>query len=118
VDLARLAGLKPAGVICEIMDNDGTMASMPALEEVFGRKHGIGICTIADLVKYRMRKTESPSCRTGRGSRHARPGWAGEFRIIAIFYKRQWKNLTAHRPGQRRNRSGQTRSWSGYIPNA
>jgi 3,4-dihydroxy 2-butanone 4-phosphate synthase/GTP cyclohydrolase II len=54
VDLARLAGLKPAGVICEVMDEDGTMARMPALEE-FSEKHGIGIVTIADLVEYRMR---------------------------------------------------------------
>mmetsp|Transcript_22144 Transcript_22144/g.10527 ORF Transcript_22144/g.10527 Transcript_22144/m.10527 type:complete len:405 (-) Transcript_22144:1077-2291(-) len=57
VDLARLAGLKPAGVICEIMDDDGTMARMPSLEK-FSKKHNIGICTIADLVEYRMR-TES-----------------------------------------------------------
>ncbi len=57
IDLARLAGLKPAGVICEIMDEDGTMARMPALEK-FSKKHGIGICTIADLIEYRMR-TES-----------------------------------------------------------
>jgi 3,4-dihydroxy 2-butanone 4-phosphate synthase/GTP cyclohydrolase II len=57
VDLARLAGLKPAGVICEIMDEDGTMARMPSLEK-FSEKHGIGICTIADLIAYRMR-TES-----------------------------------------------------------
>ncbi len=57
VDLARLAGLKSASVICEIMDEDGTMARMPSLEE-FSEKHGISICTIADLVKYRMR-TES-----------------------------------------------------------
>jgi 3,4-dihydroxy 2-butanone 4-phosphate synthase/GTP cyclohydrolase II len=55
VDLARLAGLKPAGVICEIMDDDGTMARMPALE-TFSEKHGIGIVTIADLVEYRMRE--------------------------------------------------------------
>ena len=54
VDLARLAGLTPAGVICEIMDDDGTMARMPALEK-FSEKHGIGICTIADLIEYRMR---------------------------------------------------------------
>ncbi len=54
VDLARLAGLIPAGVICEIMDDDGTMARMPALEK-FSEKHGIGICTIADLIEYRMR---------------------------------------------------------------
>ncbi len=54
VDLARLAGMKPAGVICEIMDEDGTMARMPSLEE-FSKQHGIGICTIADLVEYRLR---------------------------------------------------------------
>ena len=57
IDLARLAGLKPAGVICEIMDEDGTMARMPALEK-FGKKHDIKICAIADLIEYRMR-TES-----------------------------------------------------------
>jgi 3,4-dihydroxy 2-butanone 4-phosphate synthase/GTP cyclohydrolase II len=57
IDLARLAGLRPSGVICEIMDEDGTMARMPALEK-FSEKHGIGICTIADLIEYRMR-TES-----------------------------------------------------------
>jgi len=55
IDLSRLAGLKPAGVICEIMDEDGTMARMPALEK-FSEKHGIGLCTIADLIEYRMRK--------------------------------------------------------------
>jgi 3,4-dihydroxy 2-butanone 4-phosphate synthase/GTP cyclohydrolase II len=57
VDLARLSGLRPAGVICEVMDEDGTMARMPTLEK-FSEKHGIGICTIADLIEYRMR-TES-----------------------------------------------------------
>ena len=57
VDLARLAGLTPAGVICEVMDEDGTMARMPALEK-FSEEHGIGICTIEDLIEYRMR-TES-----------------------------------------------------------
>jgi 3,4-dihydroxy 2-butanone 4-phosphate synthase/GTP cyclohydrolase II len=57
IDLARMAGLKPAGVICEVMDEDGTMARMPALEK-FSEEHGIGICTIADLIEYRMR-TES-----------------------------------------------------------
>jgi len=57
VDMTRLAGLQPAGVICEVMDEDGTMARMPTLEK-FSEKHGIGICTIADLIEYRMR-TES-----------------------------------------------------------
>jgi len=54
VDITRLAGLKHAGVICEIMDEDGTMARMPQLEE-FSRTHNIPVLTIADLIKYRMR---------------------------------------------------------------
>ncbi len=54
VDLARLAGLYPAGVICEIMNDDGTMARVPALFE-FARKHGLKIITIADLIEYRRR---------------------------------------------------------------
>jgi 3,4-dihydroxy 2-butanone 4-phosphate synthase/GTP cyclohydrolase II len=54
VDLARLAGLKPAGVICEIMNDDGTMARMPQLKK-FAREHGLKICTIADLVAYRLK---------------------------------------------------------------
>ena len=55
VDLARLAGLKPAGVICEIMNDDGTMARMPDLEK-FAERHGLKICTVADIIAYRMRK--------------------------------------------------------------
>ncbi len=54
VDLARIAGLKPAGVICEIMKDDGTMARMPDLEE-FARKHDLKIVKIADIISYRMR---------------------------------------------------------------
>jgi len=55
VDLARLAALKPAGVICEIMKDDGTMARMPDLL-VFAQDHGLKIVTIADLIKYRLNK--------------------------------------------------------------
>jgi len=55
VDMARLAGLKPAGVICEIMNDDGTMARMPQLKP-FALKHGLKIVSIADLVAYRMQK--------------------------------------------------------------
>ncbi|MEK6528556.1 MAG: bifunctional 3,4-dihydroxy-2-butanone-4-phosphate synthase/GTP cyclohydrolase II [Nitrospirota bacterium] len=55
VDLARLAGLYPAGVICEIMNDDGTMARVPHLMK-FARKHGLKIITIKDLIKYRMQK--------------------------------------------------------------
>jgi 3,4-dihydroxy 2-butanone 4-phosphate synthase / GTP cyclohydrolase II len=54
VDLARMAGLYPAGVICEIMNEDGTMARVPELTK-FGRKHGLLMITIADLIQYRMR---------------------------------------------------------------
>lgn len=53
VDISRLAGLYPAGVICEIMNDDGTMARMPDLEKV-AEKHDIKIATIADLVAYRL----------------------------------------------------------------
>jgi len=54
VDLARLAGSQPAGVICEIMNDDGTMARMPELL-TFAKLHGLRICTIEDLIAYRRR---------------------------------------------------------------
>jgi 3,4-dihydroxy 2-butanone 4-phosphate synthase/GTP cyclohydrolase II len=54
LDITRLAGLNPAGVICEIMNEDGTMARMPQLEK-FSQAHSIPILTIADLIKYRMK---------------------------------------------------------------
>jgi 3,4-dihydroxy 2-butanone 4-phosphate synthase / GTP cyclohydrolase II len=54
VDLARIAGLYPAGVICEIMNDDGTMARVPELTR-FARRHKLPLITIADLIKYRMR---------------------------------------------------------------
>lgn len=54
IDITRLAGLKPAGVICEIMNEDGTMARMPQLEE-FAQTHNIPILTIANLIKHRMK---------------------------------------------------------------
>ena len=80
VDLARLAGLKSAGVICEIMDEDGTMARRPALEK-FSEKHGIGICTVADLVEYRMH-TESFVHRSAETT--IPTAYGGEFKIIAF----------------------------------
>ncbi|MBI5233169.1 MAG: bifunctional 3,4-dihydroxy-2-butanone-4-phosphate synthase/GTP cyclohydrolase II [Deltaproteobacteria bacterium] len=55
VDLARLAGLEPAGVICEIMNEDGTMARLADLER-FSKEHGIRIVTIADIIEYRLKK--------------------------------------------------------------
>ncbi|QJB55434.1 bifunctional 3,4-dihydroxy-2-butanone-4-phosphate synthase/GTP cyclohydrolase II [Pseudodesulfovibrio sp. zrk46] len=53
-DIARLAGFKPAGVICEIMNEDGTMARMPDLE-IYAKKHDLKICSVADLIAYRMK---------------------------------------------------------------
>ncbi|MDQ3753141.1 MAG: 3,4-dihydroxy-2-butanone-4-phosphate synthase [Acidobacteriota bacterium] len=55
VDLARIAGLYPAGVICEIMNPDGTMARLPELRE-FAKQHALKIMSVADLVRYRIRK--------------------------------------------------------------
>jgi 3,4-dihydroxy 2-butanone 4-phosphate synthase/GTP cyclohydrolase II len=57
VDLARIAGLYPAGVICEVLNEDGTMARVPQLQR-FAKKHHLPLVTIADLIKYRVR-TES-----------------------------------------------------------
>ena len=54
VDLARIAGLTPAGVICEIMNPDGTMARMPQLRE-FARRHNLKIISVVDLIKFRLR---------------------------------------------------------------
>ena len=56
VDLARLAGLEPAGVICEILNEDGTMARRPQLEEI-ARTHGLRFITVAQLVSYRLTRT-------------------------------------------------------------
>ncbi|MCC6532946.1 MAG: GTP cyclohydrolase II [Burkholderiales bacterium] len=77
VDLARLAGLRPAGVICEIMNDDGTMARMAHLER-FAQRHGIQILRIADLVAYRRNERQirrkSETILPTRG--------AGEFRLV------------------------------------
>jgi len=79
VDVARLAGLTPAGVICEIMNEDGTMARMPQLEEI-SREHDIPILTIADLINFRM-KTE---CLVRKIEEAELPTQYGTFRI-AVF---------------------------------
>jgi 3,4-dihydroxy 2-butanone 4-phosphate synthase/GTP cyclohydrolase II len=79
VDLARLAGLQPAGVICEIMNDDGTMARMPDLR-IFAREHGLSILSIADLIKYRMR-TESHVHRAAEASL---PSLFGDFQAIVF----------------------------------
>ncbi|HVZ23818.1 MAG TPA: bifunctional 3,4-dihydroxy-2-butanone-4-phosphate synthase/GTP cyclohydrolase II, partial [Vicinamibacterales bacterium] len=78
VDLARIAGLYPAGVICEIMNDDGTMARVPDLIK-FAKKHKLPMITIADLIQYRMR-TEALVKRVAAASL---PTAHGDFRVIA-----------------------------------
>ena len=79
MDLARLAGLTPAGVICEVMKDDGTMARLPDLE-AFAQQHGLKIASIADLIKYVMRN-ETLVRRVVETKLPTRYG--GEFRLIA-----------------------------------
>ncbi len=78
VDLARIAGLMPAGVICEIMNEDGTMARVPDLV-VFCRQHGLKMVTVAELIRYRM-QNERYVHRLAEG---LLPTAHGEFRVIA-----------------------------------
>lgn len=77
VDISRLAGMTPAGVICEVMNDDGTMARLPELVE-FAHIHGLNIGTIADLIAYR-RRTESLVERVAEAPFES---WHGDFRII------------------------------------
>ncbi len=78
VDLARLAGLRPAGVICEIMKDDGTMARLPDLEE-FAERHGLKIITIRDLIAYRLKN----ECLVKREVETRLPTPWGEFKLYA-----------------------------------
>ncbi|MCX7832514.1 MAG: bifunctional 3,4-dihydroxy-2-butanone-4-phosphate synthase/GTP cyclohydrolase II [Actinobacteria bacterium] len=82
VDLARLAGLYPAGVICEIMADDGTMARLPELEK-FAEKWGLKIITIADLIKYRLKR----EILVERVVEVNLPTKYGHFQAIAYQYK-------------------------------
>jgi len=77
VDLAGLAGLTPAGVICEIMNEDGTMARLPELERI-GAEHGLPILTIADLINYRMKH----ECLVKKIEEAELPTQFGDFRIV------------------------------------
>src|SRR6188508_776259 len=79
VDLARIAGLYPAGVICEIMNDDGTMARVPELTK-FAKRHKLLMITIADLIQYRMR-TEALVRRVASASL---PTDHGQFHVIAF----------------------------------
>ena len=79
VDLARIAGLYPAGVICEIMNDDGTMARVPELTK-YARRHKLLMITVADLIQYRLR-TEALVHRVASA---ALPTEHGDFRVIAF----------------------------------
>lgn len=79
VDLARLAGLKPAGVICEVMNDDGSMARMPDLEK-FAGKHGLKIATVRDVIAYRMRNESF----VHKAAETALPTPFGDFKAIAF----------------------------------
>jgi 3,4-dihydroxy 2-butanone 4-phosphate synthase/GTP cyclohydrolase II len=78
VDLATLAGFPPVGVICEILDTDGTMARRPRLE-LFAAEHGLRFITVAQLVAYRLTKTRIIECVT---EAHL-PTRFGDFRVVA-----------------------------------
>ena len=78
VDLSQMAGLKPAGVICEIMNDDGTMARVPELMK-FAEKHKMTIITIADLVKYRRRSEKLIT----RAATAEMPTQYGDFSVVA-----------------------------------
>src|ERR1700732_3061113 len=77
VDLARIAGLTPAGVICEIMNDDGTMARLPQLAE-FCRAHSLKLLTVAELIRYRMKNERY----VRRVAETALPTRYGDFRMI------------------------------------
>jgi 3,4-dihydroxy 2-butanone 4-phosphate synthase/GTP cyclohydrolase II len=87
VDLSRLAGMTPAGVICEIMNEDGTMARMGDLEK-FSQKHGIKIATIADLVAHRLREDKLVK---REATARVPTEHAGEFR--AVVYTNSVDNM-------------------------
>ena len=78
VDLAKLAGLPPVGVICEILNEDGTMARRPELE-AFSQEHDLKFITVADLVAYRLRRTRIVE----RVAEAALPTRFGDFRVFA-----------------------------------
>ena len=102
VDLARIAGLYPAGVICEILNKDGTMARVPELTK-FARRHKLPMITIADLINYRV-KTEALVRRVASA---ALPTDHGEFRVIAfesILDKETHVALVKGRDRRRRER--------------
>ncbi|BCS89672.1 bifunctional 3,4-dihydroxy-2-butanone-4-phosphate synthase/GTP cyclohydrolase II [Pseudodesulfovibrio sediminis] len=90
-DIARLAGFKPAAVICEIMNEDGTMARMPDLE-IYAKKHDLKICSVADLVAYRMKFDGKSVTKVGEANLPTR--W-GDFKSAAFHSEADGKTHIA-----------------------
>ena len=91
VDLARLAGLRPAGVICEIMNDDGSMARLPDLMR-FAQKHQLKIISVADLIRYRLTREHLVT----REAEVNLPTEFGDFRVIAYKFARDTNPETVH----------------------
>lgn len=91
VDLARLAGLRPAGAICEVLNEDGTMARLPQLIE-FAKKHSMKIVSIADLIKYRLKREKLVTCEAVVDL----PTDYGIFKAYAYKYVRDEKEDLVH----------------------
>src|SRR5690606_33678872 len=83
VDISRLAGLNPSGVICEIMAEDGTMARLDDLLR-FARLHGLKVGTIRDLIAYRRRHDHLVE---KRAESRFTSRWGGDWRVIAFYNK-------------------------------
>ena len=110
VDLARLAGLTPAGVICEIMNDDGTMARRNDLI-TFAQRHGLKIGTIADLIAYRRRYNSIVKRLSETTLRqHLRR------RLPLRHLRQQGDDGAAHRPGEGRSGGAAGRSWCACTP--
>ena len=95
VDLSRLAGLKPASVICEIMRDDGTMARMPDLE-IFAEEHGLKIAAVKDLIRYRLDRGQVSVRRVAQAHLPTR---FGEFSVIAYESENEPGTHLAHVKG-------------------
>lgn len=91
VDLARLARLRPAGVICEIMNDDGSMARLPDLMR-FAEKHQLKIISVADLIRYRLMREQLVT----REAEVNLPTMFGDFRVIAYKFARDTNPETVH----------------------
>ena len=111
VDLARLAGLNPAGVVCEIMNEDGTMARVPDLIP-YCERHGLRMITVADLVEYRRRHEKLVE----RGASVRLPTEYGEFTAIAFRENSDRQGARRARPRRGRRRRERARARPLRVP--